>query len=79
MKVGENMKKHRWINDNIVIDFKLPEKVKMLMNDLERMDEEEDYCYFDWAEHLECVTKEMYVIGKITKAQWDLICRKYEG
>ena len=51
----------------------------MLMNDLERLDEEKDYCYFDWAEHLESVTKELYVLGEISKKQWDMICRKYEG
>ena len=47
------MKKHHWINDDIVIDFPLPQSMLYLIEELEKLDAEEDYAYFNYAEALD--------------------------
>lgn len=42
------MKKHHWINDDIVIDFPLPQSMLYLIEELEKLDAEEDYAYFNY-------------------------------
>ena len=68
-----------WIKHDIQIDFPLPKIALNLIADLEEMDRNEDYAYYNFAEALDCLAKEMYVQGDITKAQWDLLCQKYDG
>ena len=53
------MKKHHWINDDIVIDFPLPQSMLYLIEELEKLDAEEDYAYFNYAEALDTGAKEL--------------------
>ena len=69
------MKKHHWINDDIVIDFPLPQSMLYLIEELEKLDAEEDYAYFNYAEALDTGAKELYRRGTLTRKQWDQLCR----
>lgn len=73
------MKKHHWINDDIVIDFPLPQSMLYLIEELENLDAEEDYAYFNYAEALDTGAKELYRRGTLTRKQWDQLCLKYDG
>lgn len=73
------MQTHRWIRDDVVIDFKLPKSMHYLIEELEKLDEQEDYAYFNYAEALDCGAKELYKQGKLTKQQWNQLCLKYDG
>ena len=72
-------KKHHWINDDIVIDFPLPQSMLYLIEELEKLDAEEDYAYFNYAEALDTGAKELYRRGTLTRKQWDQLCLKYDG
>lgn len=66
-----------WINEEIKIDFSLPKIIVNLIEDLERLNNEEDYAYFNYSETLDDVAKEFCVLGQLTKEQWNLLCLKY--
>lgn len=70
-------RKYTWINDDIKIDFPLPELLQNLVNELEEMDMEENWLYFDRCEFLENITKECIISGWITDEQRDLLCQRY--
>lgn len=48
-----------WINDEIEIDFDVPKGVQDLINELEKLDDEEDYSYFNYSDALDCAAKEL--------------------
>ena len=73
------MSKYRWIREDIEIDFPLPKSALYIISELEKMDLNEDYGYFNYAETLDHIAKEMVVQGDLTEAQWDLLCAKYDG
>ena len=62
----QSVKKHHWINDDIVIDFPLPQSMLY-------------YAYFNYAEALDTGAKELYRRGTLTRKQWDQLCLKYDG
>ncbi len=46
----DNLKKHRWVRDDIVIDFKVPRDILNLMEQAERYDEEDnEIAYLNYA------------------------------
>lgn len=75
----KNQRKYNWIDESIVIDFDMPLIMKNLILDMEKLDEEEDYGYLNYCEALDDLAKEAYVQGWLTKAQWDMLVRKYGG
>lgn len=77
--VMKNQKKYNWIDESIVIDFDMPLIMKNLILDMEKLDEKEDYGYFNYCEALDDLAKEAYVQGWLTKAQWNMLVRKYGG
>ena len=52
---------------------------KKLREELEKLDAEEDYAYFNYAEALDTGAKELYRRGTLTRKQWDQLCLKYDG
>lgn len=68
-----------WINDEVEIDFEVPQSIQNLINELEKLDDAEDYAYFNYSEALDCAAKELVKNGKLTKFQWDKLCARYEG
>lgn len=71
------MAKHRWIRDDIEINFPLPTFAKELIKKLEELDEAENYAYENYAGALDVRIKELVRQGKMTQRQWDLLCEKY--
>lgn len=72
-------KKYRWIDESIDIDFPVPSEIKYLMEDMEKLDEEENYGYINYYDSLDTTAKEAYVLGMITREQWYTLLRKYGG
>lgn len=73
------MQKHHWIRDDIVIDFPLPKSMLYLIEELEKLDDAQNYAYFNYAEALDDGAKELFRRGTLTRKQWDLLCLKYDG
>lgn len=73
------MQKHNWIRDDVQIDFYLPKSMLYLIEELEKLDEAEDYGYFEVADALDVGAKELVRRGTLTHKQWDLLCLKYVG
>lgn len=70
---------HRWIRDDIEIDFPVPKEIQYIIEQLEKMDEEENYGFFNFSESLIYSTRNCYNDKKITKKQWDILCQKYSS
>ena len=68
-----------YIDDSVVIDFKVPRSVESMMEYCEKADREESYgAYNTLAESLVwSIAKEAYATGGITKKQWETIERRY--
>ena len=77
MKTDKNMTIHRWIDDQIVIDFKLPEAMLDIMKKIEELDQKGDYAVINYANTLDIYAKKLYSDGVITKKQWDTLIEKY--
>lgn len=71
------MKKYHWINDEVKIDFQIPEVINNTMQEAEHMDSEENMEYFCIADTLDMLCKEAYVNKILTKEQWLMIVRRY--
>lgn len=71
------MKKESWIDDSVVLDFKIPRSIQYLIEKLEEFDAAEDYAYFNYSEALDDGAKELVARGRLTVEQWDLLCAKY--
>lgn len=72
-------KKYHWVDDNVKIDFKLPSMIQELVNELEEMDRNEDWSYFDRCGFIENITKEFVINGEMTGRQRDILCQRYHG
>jgi hypothetical protein len=70
-------KKYHEINDEIKIDFHVPEPLLHLMEDAEAADFLNDGSYDNLADTIDVVGKNYYADGKITMAQWETIVRRY--
>ena len=71
-------KKHRWIDDSIIIDFKLQKVIQNLIKEIEYLDEiGDDILYDDRCDTLENITKDSVLGGYMTMSQRDKLLRKY--
>lgn len=73
------MQKHRWIDDSIELDFPLPKSMLHLIAEAEKLDDAEDYAYYNYAEALYDGAKELFTNGKLSRRQWNLIGLKFLG
>ena len=71
--------KFRWIDENIVIDFKIPSWWEEEFKMLEQMDREENMAYLVIAADLEDRIHEDVLSGYLTSKQVDIINRKFYG
>lgn len=73
---------YHWTDDKVRIDDfyeGLPKVIRNLVDDLEKADEEEDWGYINLCESLEDAAKLYVPEGRITKEQFDRLCRRYYG
>ena len=75
----KNYKKHRWIRDDIQIDFYLPKYAYQFIENMEKYDAEESYAYYEWFDAFDVYLKYLYSENRITKRQWDRLYEKYKG
>lgn len=68
---------NNWIDDSVVLDFDIPEDIKPVLNECERLNRLENAGYFNWADALSNFCKEAYVQGHMTRNQWEQIDRRY--
>lgn len=73
------MSKYNWINEDIKIDFPLPNVIKNLIHKLEELDKSKNYAYFNYSESLDYIAKELTFNGTLSKHQWDVLITKYNG
>ena len=71
------MDKHRWIRDDIQLDFSLPKSMMYLIEEMEKFDEIGSHAYFNYADALDDGAKELFRRGTLSKKQWDLLSQKY--
>jgi hypothetical protein len=71
-------KKYNEIDDNIKIDFPVPEILQHLMDDAEKADFINDGSYFNLADTIDTYAKNFYADGKLTQSQWDTIIMRYK-
>lgn len=77
--MSEIKKEHRWIDDSITIDFKVPKWWEEEFEMLEKMDEELNMAYLVIAADLEDRMHEDVLSGFLTSKQVDIINKKYYG
>lgn len=75
---NSKMKKERWADTRIIIDFPLPNKVQEIVDELERFDLEGHYGYFEDCEYLDVFAKRFIGDG-LTQEQYDLLLCRYHG
>ena len=66
-----------WINKTVEIKFAVPKVVQETMDDCERCNRENDMLYFVFADSLDVMCKNGYAAGRMSKAQWRTIERRY--
>ena len=59
-------KTYHWVNDDVKIDFKLPNMIQDLVDELEEMDQNEDWSYFDRCDLIENITQEFVIINEMS-------------
>lgn len=66
------------INYSIKINFHVPTFLQEIMNMAEAADSEKNFgLYYDLAENIDTIAKNLYADGKLTQKQWDTLCRRY--
>ena len=72
-------KKFQWIDEAIVIDFKLPPALKLLIEEIEECDINNDYgTFINKVSALENITKDSIYNGAITYEQRKILLKKYD-
>lgn len=70
--------KHRWIDDSIIIDFRLPKALKGVIDNIEKAEEDgDDIAYIEWCDVLENASKEYIFNGFLSEKQRDRLLQKY--
>ena len=69
--------KHNYIRDDIIIDFPVPNSLKMAFQDAEEQDALKSVVYLCSCDLIDVTCKNCYASGKITQEQWDIIVTKY--
>lgn len=65
------------INDEIKLDFGMPDVLRNLLQEAEEADIRNDGSYINLADTIDVVCKNLCSDGKITKEQWNLVIRRY--
>lgn len=66
------------IDYNIKIDFQVPVVLQEIMDMAEAADSAGNFgLYCDLAENVDTIAKNLYTDGKLTRKQWDTLCRRY--
>ena len=71
------MPKFNWVNDDVKIDFPISKGMENTMKEAEELDLARSVEYTHVADALDIMGKNAYAAGKITKEQWDRICKRY--
>lgn len=71
------IKVYHEINDEIKIDFELPEMLRKLIAEAEAADERNDGSYDNLADTIDTLCKNFYADRKLTLKQWEIIVRRY--
>lgn len=67
-----------FINDDVKINFIVPENIQEFMKIAEKADRDNDIgTYIAYADGIDIAAKNAYVAGKLTNLQWDLLCMRY--
>lgn len=70
-------KKYHEINNEIKIDFEIPEMLRNLMEEAEEADIRNDGSYDNLADTIDVLSKNYYADRKLTLGQWETIVRRY--
>lgn len=73
----QNKKIYNEINDQVKIDFEVPEPLFHLMEDAEVADMKKDGSYDNYADAIDIWAKNYYADGVLSKKQWDTLVRRY--
>lgn len=65
------------INDEIKIEFKIPEMLQNLIMDAEIADKRNDGSYDNLADMIDVLCKNYYSDGILTLKQWETVVRRY--
>lgn len=65
------------INDEIKIEFKMPEMLQNLILDAEIADRRNDGSYDNLADMIDVLCKNYYSDGILTLKQWETVVRRY--
>lgn len=72
-------KKHfRWIDEDIVLDFRLPVTLKNTIEEIEQADLDGnmgEYCVL--SDIIDVLCKDYCAEGIFTREQWELVCQKF--
>ena len=67
-----------FINDDIVIDFKIPDLIQEMIDYAIEGDKKNDYgAYQPYADMIDVMAKNFCAEGKLTQKQWDTLVMKY--
>lgn len=72
-------KKYNYINDDVKVDFLVPEKLQEIVDYLEELDADDNAAFYNYAESLEYVGRDYVESGEISKNQWRTLCNRYGG
>lgn len=79
MYINKEINFFHWIQNDVVINFEVPQILKNLFLDAEKADKENDYAlYLNLADTIDVVSKNSYAEGLISEEQWSTITRRYE-
>jgi hypothetical protein len=66
------------INDEVKIDFEVPEILQDIIDQAEEADKSDNLMlYCDLSECVDVLAKNLYTDGLITKKQWDTLAMRY--
>lgn len=67
-----------FINEDIIIDFKVPSILQESIDIAEKADDENNIgLYYIYADNIDVVAKNCYVDGALTKEQWNQLTKRY--
>ncbi len=67
-----------FINEEVIIDFKVPSILQESIDIAEKADDENNIgLYYIYADNIDVVAKNCYVDGALTKEQWKQLTNRY--
>lgn len=76
--MNQREKRFKWINEDIVLDFRLPLTLRNTIEEIEQADLDGDEVEYDaLSDIIDVLCKDYCAEGVFTKEQWDLVCRKF--